>query len=333
MAKPIFRIIVDGRDVTDTLKGRIKSISATDKQGMDSDSASVTIDNATAPYFEGPEEGGTLELWLGWEGKGLGKIGNYTVDKVTDQFGPDCLVIDAKAADMRTQLKEQKRRSWDNTTLGAIVTQIAHEHDLKAVISPDLGAVDLAHLDQTDESDMNLLTRVAQERGALAKFAGHQLIFATKGQAKELLTGAALPLVSVDKSECQPGATLARRKRFHYKSVKAFWYSDDKANRQEVTAGSGAPAFTLRNHYQDADTARRAADAKLAEFARGSMTMTVALAMGRADIYAEAPISFTGYASQKLAGARFIVTDVGHSFGSNGFTTRVTAATDPSAST
>lgn len=330
MATPIYRFVADGKDITSLVKGRLISASVTDKQGMESDSASLIIDNTKAPYFEGPEPGGSLEIWLGWKVSGLVRLGSYTVDKTSEQFGPDRLVIDAKAADMGAQLKEQKRRSWANTTIGAVVDQIAREHNLSSVVSPDLAALPLAHLDQTDEGDMNLLTRLARERGALAKFADKRLIFAPKGQAKELLTGAVLPLVTIDQGECSPGSTLDRRERNNYKSVRAFWYSDDEAERKEVLTGDGRPTYTIRNKYRDEEGAARAAKAKLAEFKRGALSMTLSLSRGRPELFAEAPAVFTGFPSHRLPGQRFILTDVSHSFGDGGFTSRITAETNPS---
>jgi phage protein D len=256
-------------------------------------------------------------------------MGSYTVDKSTEQFGPDRLVIDAKAADMGAQLKEQKRRSWADTTIGAVVDQIAREHGLSAVVSPGLAAMPLAHLDQTDEGDMNLLTRLARERGALAKFADKRLIFAPKGEAKELLSGVTLPLITIDQGECSPGSTLDRRERNNYKSVRAFWYSDAQAERKEVMTGDGRPVYTIRNKYQDAQSAVRAAEAKLAEFRRGALTMIGTLSKGRPEMFAEAPVLFTGFPSHRLPGQRFVLTDVSHSFGDGGYTSRFTAETNP----
>jgi phage protein D len=187
----------------------------------------------------------------------------------------------------------------------------------------------LAHLDQTDEGDMNLLTRLARERGALAKFADKRLIFAPKGEAKELLSGVTLPVITIDQGECSPGSTLDRRERNNYKSVRAFWYSDAQAERKEVMAGDDRPVYTIRNKYQDAQSAVRAAEAKLAEFRRGALTMTGTLSKGRPEMFAEAPVLFTGFPSHRLPGQRFVLTDVSHSFGDGGYTSRFTAETNP----
>ena len=45
-------------------------------------------------------------------------MGLYTVDELELSGPPDTLTIRAKAANIRSSLKEHKTRAWDDTTLG-----------------------------------------------------------------------------------------------------------------------------------------------------------------------------------------------------------------------
>ncbi len=47
-------------------------------------------------------------------------------------------------------------------TSGAIVQAIAGKHQLKATVGDELGKVLIPHIDQTQESDMSFLTRLAR---------------------------------------------------------------------------------------------------------------------------------------------------------------------------
>jgi len=66
-------------------------------------------------------------------------------------------------------LQSQKTRSWSGVSLGDIVKSISAEHQLTAGIPDELANIRIEHIDQLGESDMNLLTRLAERYGAVSK--------------------------------------------------------------------------------------------------------------------------------------------------------------------
>jgi len=81
--------------------------------------------------------------------------------------------------------RSPKTRSWDATTLGKLVETIAGEHGYTPKVDPELGAIPIPHLDQTAESDMALLTRLAAKHDAVAKPVAGFLVLARQGAAKD----------------------------------------------------------------------------------------------------------------------------------------------------
>ncbi|WP_337118049.1 contractile injection system protein, VgrG/Pvc8 family, partial [Staphylococcus aureus] len=90
------------------------------------------------------------------------------VDEVEHSGAPDVLNIRARSADMREGLARKRERSWHEQTLGQIISAIAMEYALQPLIEVALAAIGLPHLDQTAESDLNLLTRLAHDNDAIA---------------------------------------------------------------------------------------------------------------------------------------------------------------------
>lgn len=61
--------------------------------------------------------------------------------------------------------------------LGAVLNALAGEHGLTSRVADGLAGTKLPHLDQANESDMNLLTRLGQRFDAVATMEAGTLIF------------------------------------------------------------------------------------------------------------------------------------------------------------
>ncbi|QVM87411.1 phage late control D family protein [Pseudomonas lalucatii] len=133
-----------------------------------------------------------MRLWLGWSDSGLVDKGSYTVDEVEHSGAPDVLNIRARSADLREGLARKRERSWHGQTLGDIVRAIAVEYGLQPLVQVALAAIGLPHLDQTGESDLNLLTRLAREHDAIASIKAGRLLMLPMGKSASA-SGLALP--------------------------------------------------------------------------------------------------------------------------------------------
>lgn len=117
--------------------------------------------------LEIPPRGAVVELWLGWSDTGLVHKGSFTVDETEHSGTPDMLSIRARSADLRNGLKTKRERSWNTTTLGQILSDIASANDLKTNIAAAVAERAVAHLDQANESDANMLTRLGEIHDAV----------------------------------------------------------------------------------------------------------------------------------------------------------------------
>ncbi len=318
---PKFRILAEGHDITAFIGDRRLDLRVTDEAGFSSDSVELTIDNRDNKVAL-PRTGAELEIFIGYEESGLSRMGLYTVDEISLSGPPDKLTLTGKAANMCASLKARKTRSWDQVTIGNLVGQIAPEHGYVAKVSPTLASVTLAHVDQTEESDLHLLTRLAKEHDAVAKPAGGNYLFVPKGEAKTA-TGKNMPAVSLVKTDMHRwNVTIADRGK--YQSVTAYWHDTASAKRQAVSVGSGDPVCTLPGTYPDADAARKAAQGKKDALERGVSKLELTTD-GNPYLAAEAKLNISGV--MQGVNGEWVITRAVHTLDANGYRCTISADT------
>lgn len=163
---PAFRIVIEGKDATQTLDKRLLGMTLTDNRGFEADQLDLELDDADGLVIM-PRRGAVISLALGWKGEPLYSKGQFTVDEIEHSGSPDRLTIRARSADFRETLNVRREKSWHKTTVGDVVKDIAARHSLKVAIGNDVAAMALDHLDQTNESDASFLMKL---RGSMVRF-------------------------------------------------------------------------------------------------------------------------------------------------------------------
>ena len=318
---PQFRIVVEGQgDVTSQIRERLLVLRVRNEEGYRSDAVEIRLDDRGGET-ELPRRGVALDVELGYEASGRVAMGRYVVDAVELSGPPETLTVRATAADMRTGAKQRKTRSWDEVMIGDLVAKIAREHDLEPRVAQELARIVLPHVDQTDESDLHLLTRLGEKYDAAARPAGGRLLFTRRGTGRSATQGAVTAVRVAREQAGDYRVTFDDRRR--YGSVKAYWYDRSAGRRREVTAGSGEPVYALRDDQIDAQTARYAARARLDALNRGAVALSLSLRPGAPTVNAETPLTLSGF--RDGVDGRWIVTRVSHELSGGGLTTDVEA--------
>lgn len=295
--KPTFRIIANSSDITAAIASRVIDMSLTDEAGLKSDTLELRLADHD-PYIEIPPAGAELEVFLGYE-PSPARMGLYIVDEIHLTGWPTSLVIRAKAAPFeaskngKSDLQTQKTRSWPKgTKIADMVAKIAQEHGMQASVNPDIGAIELPHTDQTEESDLSMLMRIAKRYDAVAKPANGSIVVGSKGKSKSA-AGETLPTVVVKASDTTR-FQMSITQKDSPGTVIAYWHDKRAAKRQEVTLGSGDPVRRLRHWYQDEQCAKSAARSEMDRRGRGQRQLNIAMP-GNPAIVAESPIVATGF--------------------------------------
>ncbi|HHQ3689200.1 phage late control D family protein [Pseudomonas aeruginosa] len=289
---PVFRLTVDGNDIAQLISPRLIALDLTDNRGLEADQLSVTLSDHDG-LLAIPPRGAVLHLWLGWSDSGLVDKGTYTVDETEHSGAPDVLSIRARSADLRKGLKVKRERSWSSPkTLGDVLTDIALGNNLKPVLAPALAGLPILQLDQANESDANLLTRLGEDFDAVATVKAGCLLCLPAGGGKTA-SGLALPHITLTRQDGDQHRYLLAD-RDSYDGVRAYYYDINSAKKQEAIAGGGENLKNLRHTYSDQQSALRAARSEWRRLQRGSATLSYNLARGRADLIPELTYTLQG---------------------------------------
>jgi phage protein D len=337
---PGFSIAMGGK-VRTQLDERIMSLSLTDNRGFDADQLSISVDDSDGMVAL-PPRGAELAVSIGWLGEPLIYKGLYTVDEVSHEGPGDIIGITARSADFREEFNVKREVSWHDVTVERVVSAIAHRYGLKAQISEMLMDIEIDHADQTQESDMSFLTRMADMLGAIATVKNGSLLFILPGGGVTA-DGKAIPSASIDR-------TSGDRHRFRiadrdaYTGVRAYWLDLNFGKKKKVSVKRRKPAkpkkeksssregdymegadgnvYVLRKTYQNEEAAKRAAAAKWQQLQRGAAEFSITLARGRAELYPEMHVTVSGF-KDEIDNQDWIIARAEHVIDDSGFTTRL----------
>lgn len=336
---PDFSITLNNNELeAQELKNRVMSLSVTDNRGFEADQISLTLDDTDGQLIL-PERGAVLSIAIGWKGESLTDKGTYIVDEVSHDGPPDKLIIGASSADFREEFNVKREVSWHDVTLERVVSAIAHRYGLKAQISEMLMHIEIDHADQTEESDMSFLTRMADMLGAIATVKNGNLLFIIPGGGVTA-SGKPLPSFTLTRSDGdQHRFRIADRQA--YTGVRAYWLdlnfgkkkqvsvkkrslSQEKSHSREGDYMEGAEGnvFVLRRTFPNEESAKRAAAAKWQQLQKGAAEFAITLAHGRADLYPEMHGTVSGFKTT-IDRQDWIIARVEHTIDSNGFTTQL----------
>lgn len=217
--------------ISTIISDRLISLTLTNYRGFDADQLDLQLDDSDGQLAL-PARGALLALGLGWQGEPLTFKGDYTVDEVEHSGSPDTLTIRARSADLRGALLNRFERSFHRTTIEAIVKQIAEENKLKPLVSIALANLEIEHIDQTNESSINLLQRLAEAYDAIATVKNGNLLFMPAGRGKTV-NGKEIPVLIITRQQGD-SHRFSIAEGDNYEGVKAYWHNTTTGKRGEV---------------------------------------------------------------------------------------------------
>lgn len=253
-----------------------------DASGVKSDTLKLTVridDLEGMPSFEGK-----IGLLVGYHESGLVDKGEFNITRCQPQLFPPLLKIIATAAPFKvadeTKFKERRSASYGPTTLGAIFRELAGKHGFSPRISPELDAKVVEHLDQSNETDMGFLTRVAKLHDAVTKPVNELYVMAKRGEVKSL-SGKTMPVVTLSVTKGNSpndrsfiNAELDEESRVKFKGCKTVWW--DGASGKECVVETGSEPFKkVTQRYQSEAEAKDAGEGMARKIKRGEKKIRI----------------------------------------------------------
>lgn len=316
----IFRIEVDGVDISPEIAPRLISLTVKDNRGLVVDSVDIELDDADGK-LDIPPAGAIIKVWLGWSNTGLVYKGIYKVDSTSHRGSPDVLSISAMANDVSEGLKQKREYSWHNLTIQEIFEKVGSSYDLNVIVHEKFAAKKIKYIAQ-NESDANLITRIADEYDAIATVKNRHLILLPRG-ASQTVSGLSLPRVIITRKDGDQHSYTNSSGTDSITAVKAHYYAENKAKKMYVIVGDNEDNLKeIRYIHRDKITAELAANAEYNRCKRSAQKLSYSLAFGDPMLIPEQEFEFSGLKTE-IDNIVWLGTNITHSLNDSGFTTSI----------
>ena len=314
MITPIYQIIRDGGDLTDTIKDKFISLTITDKIGLSADTLDLTLG------FDGtyaiPRAGVVLEAKIGYAEEGLWDAGRFVVEETTLTLGANeatQLNIRAISTPSSPQaavgaLQGATERVWqsfaqDGTTFGTVVNEVCGDAGLTAKIDSSLASIEMPFTAQLNESDAEFLIRITIIRDGVVKYHDTQVIIEKKDSDK-------IGELNIARTGAITSAQFTESERTRLASVVSKYQDKDAGEVVKYTAGSGKPRKVIRQTYPDRQSAVDAAESLLKKLQRETVDALITMPTV-AGLFAEKVINLSDFPDASL-NSEYIIEQVTH---------------------
>jgi phage protein D len=316
---PAIRLLLDdGTDLTARVNPRLLSLTLTEKRGGEADQLEITLHN-TDGLLAAPNPGRYLTLWLGWLSSaevqpGLVPKGRFKVDEVEESGPPDQVKITARSADLTGTYRQRKNRMWHETTLGAVLDEIAAGNGSTAQVHPDLASKPIEALEQHGKSDMAMVQDLGRRFDAVATWKDRRLVFMPHG-SPTTANGKKIPARILTRREGWSW-TCTRADRAEATGAQAEWYDAQAGHRRRVEAGPG-PHHRLKHVYASEAEAKQAAESASKAGARGTWSFDYELALADCTLQPNTRVTLIGW-STRIDARKWLIAEVETSSGPEG---------------
>lgn len=325
MREPFLEVLWQGRDLVQQWGPILISCSVTDEKGLENDKLTIELDDEGG-VTEAPEPGETVFVRGGYLDHDVYVEAEFEIDTIDLEGWPQKIVLNGSSASAKKGNKERKNEAHkksETPTFGKLVEKIAKRNGWKPAIAADLAKIDLAYEAQSAESDLSFLGRICERYGAIAAVKQGRLIVNPRASGKTA-SGAEMSGLLIAYGDNLKSYKVSRKKKPEHKQVEASVFDRKKVKRVDVKAGSsGGDAsitYRFREPFRNEDEAKRAAEAKLSDFARagGSATFTLT---GEPGAMAEQPVLVEGV--RPTVDGEWNATRVEHKWSDSGYETVV----------
>lgn len=303
---PVLQLTADDKPLNDQVMSRLMTLSVTDNKNLEADELAITLDDHDGA-LELPKRGVKLQCWMGFEDTGIHDMGTYVVDSCEWSGSPDTINIKAKSADFKSSLKSGRSESYHNKTLGDIADTVAKRQQLTLSIKPELVGIDVGHVDQTDESDIHLLTRLCYQYGAVVNIKHGKLLIFT-ANANVSVSGHPLDLTVITRQTGDNYRYSVEDRQGDYTGVSAGYQDKGKATKKTATAGNvekrgggddpNTKTKRLKGSYKSKQAATAAASAEMKRIEDEQAKFSISTAYAYPAVTTESPIQLQGFKAE-----------------------------------
>lgn len=315
--------IEGGADLAAKVNPRLIELTLSEKREAEADELSITLHNHDG-LLAIPEQGVPLRLGLGWRSSvetlpGMVDKGRFLVDEVGASGPPDIVTIRARSADLAGDYRKRRTRSWIDTKLGSIISDIAQRHGGEARIAGDLASIAIPAIEQEGTSDMAFVRELGRRFDAIATWKGGRLLFTPIG-ASATASGRLKASMAIKRIEGGQWS-FTQASRDDYDGAEAQWHDPDEARRKVVKTGGKNPR-RLPTVYASEQEAKKAAEAAKTRDQRKPFAFQFDLAVADPALQPDQRVSLSGWGA-KIDGIDWLIKSIETRFGASGMHQRI----------
>jgi phage protein D len=306
------RLTLDnGTDLTAKINPRFLSLTLVEKRDGSADELTLSLHNMDGKLAV-PSAGAILSLSLGWESRfddgpvGLIDKGRFRVDEVEESGPPDLITIRARSADLAGTYAKRRNRVWHDTTLGALIGEIAARHSITARVHPDLASEPIEALEQHNKSDMALVQDLGKRFDAVATWKDRKILILPKG-GTTTAGGQSIPAITLTRQDGWQWRYI-RAERSAQTGVEAQYHDGSTGARKTVSEGSSG-AYRLKHVYASKSSAARAAKSNLAKRQRAKSKFEYYLAVADCRLRPNQQAALNGW-SAAVGGTKWLIESI-----------------------
>ncbi len=325
--RPVLRVRINGIALQGPAFQAIRSVRVTDAAGFVSDTAELTFANVSPlARFIMPRPGAEVEIEMGYPAR-FRHMGVYIADEVEESAPPRAITVIGRAkAQGETEsgfapIHQQKTRTWkEGLTIEDIAATMAADNRLKPGVTDAAAPIIPGHIDQIDESDLSVLTRIALAHDLIAKPAGGVLFI---GRKAEGIKASGQPTPTITLRQADVTRWSMRRSLSEATGTVIATYRDLDAGQDiEVRIGDKEPVRRLRQRFRTEAEARAAADAEARRAGRAKETLEIEMP-GNPGIVAGGKVIPIGFSS--AASGEWMIETATHEVSEAGYRSMVQA--------
>lgn len=174
---PTFTLTYEGVDISRDLAELLGTLTYTDRLHAQSPDLEIAVENRDRRWMDKwlPAKGDEALLVLGYEGELELDCGRFEFDDADFAGPPDRVTLGFLATDVTADLRTERTEPYEKTTLRAIAEDIAKRHNLELV--GEVPEVKIDRATQNEETDLQFITKLAEEYDLVVKVENRKLIF------------------------------------------------------------------------------------------------------------------------------------------------------------
>lgn len=294
MRTPYIAVNYNGQNLVPGWGPALISVTVTDEKGKEADKVTIELDDLDGET-EFPEPGYVITVDGGYEDDVSAVQGEFEIDTVDLEGWPQRIVLNGASASAKKANKERKTEAHkraDTPTVGKLVEKVAKRNGWTPKVAEDIASIPITYEGQSAESDMAFLTRLVGRYGGIAAIKQGNLV--VNGAA----SGKSTSGQDIGGLVVAPGVNLLSyrasiKQKPNHGKAEASVFDRSKVKRVDVNAGQGEITYRFREPFKNEAEAKKAAEAKVSELARGTATATFTIE-GEPSAAAEEPITVQG---------------------------------------